>query len=407
MLIKDLLNHIETFAPLALALDWDNVGLLLGDRSATVNKALVTLDVTPNAVDKAIERGCDLIVSHHPLIFRPLKSLTDPLLLKLAARGIAVICLHTNLDVAPYGVNHALADALGLQVTGRLSLETGNRWQHISVTVPPAKAEDVARAAFAAGAGRIGNYGSCSTRHPITGTFLPGQGARPQLEQPDAQGLSRVEEVELEFMADSLCLPQVLQAIRARRESQIHDEAMILADTLVTETTLGTPLPDALRGYVQRHPQAHLAEEVRRFVLAPLASGESLVTLLNHLVEGPRYEPYPTFHRLLLQLARAVRGRLTPEETEHTLRAFLDTAEMVDEVQRELAVDVTQTRYSRWTVVAIIAGGILFMAFVMPDARQHWLHDLVGQVTMLLVSLFIALAVGLGERLSRMKGWRF
>ena len=209
---QGLLNHIGP-SPLSWP-DWDN-GLLLGDRDATVNKALVTLDVTPNAVDKAIERGCDLIVSHHPLIFRPLKSLTDPLLLKLAARGIAVICLHTNLDVAPYGVNHALADALGLQVTGRLSPETGNRWQHISVTVPPAKAEDVARAAFAAGAGRIGNYGSCSTRHPITGTFLPGQGARPQLEQPDAQGLSRVEEVELEFMADSLCLPQVLQAIRA------------------------------------------------------------------------------------------------------------------------------------------------------------------------------------------------
>jgi len=199
----------------------------------------------------------------------------------------------------------------------------------------------------------------------------------------------------------------VLQALRMRREQQIHDEALILADTLVTETTLGTPLPDALRGYVQRHPQAHLAGEVERFILTPMASGEALVTLLNRLVEGSRYEPYPTFHRLLLQLARAVRGRLTPEETEHTLRAFLDTAEMVDEVQRELAVDVTQTRYSRWTVVLIIAGGILFMATVMPDARQHWLHDLVGQVTMLLVSLFIALAVGLGERLSRMKGWRF
>lgn len=199
----------------------------------------------------------------------------------------------------------------------------------------------------------------------------------------------------------------VLQALRSRREQQIHDEAMILADTLVTETTLGSPLPDALQGYVQRHPDARISSEVQRFLLTPLASGESLVDLLNHLVEGPRYQPYPTFHRLLLQLARAARGRLTPEETEHTLRAFLDTAEMVDEVQRELEVDVTQTRYSRWTVVVIIAGGILFMAFVMPDARHHWLHDLVGQVTMLLVSLFIALAVGLGERLSKMKGWRF
>ena len=199
----------------------------------------------------------------------------------------------------------------------------------------------------------------------------------------------------------------ILQALRDRREKQIHGEAMILADTLVTETTMGTPLPDALRGYVQRHPQAHLAGEVQRFLLTPLAGGEPLVILLNDLAASPRYQPYPTFHRLLLQLARAVRSRLTPEETEHTLRAFLDTAEMVDEVQRELAVDVTQTRYSRWTVVAIIAGGILFMAFVMPDARQHWLHDLVGQLTMLLVSLFMAMAIGLGERLSRMKGWRF
>ena len=199
----------------------------------------------------------------------------------------------------------------------------------------------------------------------------------------------------------------VLQALRARREQQIHDEALILADTLVTETTLGTPLPDALRGYVVRHPQSHVAGEVQHFILTPLASGESLATLLNRLTEGGRYQSYPTLHRLLLQLARAVRGRLTPEEMEHTVRAFLDTAEMVDEVQRELVVDVTQTRYSRWTVVVIIAGGILFMAFIMPDARQHWLHDLVGQVTMLVVSLFVATAIGLGERLSKMKGWRF
>ena len=199
----------------------------------------------------------------------------------------------------------------------------------------------------------------------------------------------------------------VLQALRGKREGQIHDEALILADTLVTETTLGTPLPDALRGYVGRHPGTPLAGEVQGLILDPLGSGEPLVAVLNRLAEGPRYQPYPTFHRLLLQLARAVRGRLTPEETEHSLRAFLDTAEMVDEVQRELAVDITQTRYSRWTVAAIIGGGILFMAFVMPDARQHWLHDLVGQGTMLLVSLFIALAMGLGEKLSKMKGWRF
>jgi len=207
-----------------------------------------------------------------------------------------------------------------------------------------------------------------------------------------------------------------LQALRARRGQRVHDEALALADTLLTETTLGAPLPDALRAYVQRRPGARgstrpliagLAGEVQRFLLEPLAGGEPLVELLNLLVEGGRYQAYPTLQRLLLLLARAVRGRLTPEEMEHSLRAFLDTVEMVDEVQRELAVEITQTRYSRWTVVAIIGGGILFVAAVMPDARQHWLHDLVGQMTLLLIALFVALAVGLGERLARMKGWRF
>lgn len=198
-----------------------------------------------------------------------------------------------------------------------------------------------------------------------------------------------------------------LRAIGARHERRIHDEALVLADTLVAEMTLGLPLPDALGGYVRRHPRHRLAGEVQRFVLDPLHSGESLVALLNTLAEGPRYRAYTTYHRLLLHLARAVRGRLTPEEMEHSLRTFLGTSEMVDEVQQELAVDITQTQYTRWTVIAIIGGGILFVAVVMPDARQHWLHDLVGQITMLLVSLSIAWAVGMGEALSRIKGWRF
>jgi len=198
-----------------------------------------------------------------------------------------------------------------------------------------------------------------------------------------------------------------LQAVRSRHERRIHGEALVLADTLVTETSLGAPLPDALRGYVARHSHARLAGEVQRFILDPLAGGDPLVSVLNRLTEADRYGPYPTYQRLLLGLARAVRGRLTPEETEHSLRAFLNTAEMVDEVQHELEVDITQTRYTRWAVIGIIGGGILFVALAMPDARQHWLHDLVGQITMLLVSLFIALAIGLGESLARMKGWRF
>lgn len=126
MLISELLKHIEDFAPLSLALDWDNVGLLLGDPGREVGKVLVTLDVTPNSVRKALATGCSLILSHHPLIFQALKQLTAPLLLELAEHRISVICLHTNLDLAPYGVNHALAEALGLEVLGPLCPDCEN-----------------------------------------------------------------------------------------------------------------------------------------------------------------------------------------------------------------------------------------------------------------------------------------
>lgn len=125
MKLQALLNLLEPFAPLSLAMDWDNVGLMVGDRDWEVNKALVALDAGEAAVELAIREGCDLILSHHPLIFRPLKQLTDPLLIRLVSHHIAVISLHTNLDVADTGVNHVLASRLQLSVQGVLEQETG------------------------------------------------------------------------------------------------------------------------------------------------------------------------------------------------------------------------------------------------------------------------------------------
>ncbi len=215
MLIAEFMRFIETFAPLSLALDWDNSGLQVGDPKREVTRVLISLDATPNTADKAIELGADLILTHHPLLFRPLKQLTDPLLLKLIEHKIAVVSLHTNLDTASYSVNHALADKLGLIPLRHLQPETGNRWQHLSVLVPPASADGVAQAALAAGAGRIGNYDSCFSRHDAQGSFRPLPGANPHSQAPDAAGITTTAETELEFMVDSGVLTAVLRAIRA------------------------------------------------------------------------------------------------------------------------------------------------------------------------------------------------
>ena len=109
---KDIFEKLCALAPLELQLGFDNSGFLLGRQTAAVTKALLALDITSAVVDEAIEQGVELIISHHPLIFSPLKSVTDEKLLRLAQHQIAVISMHTNLDIAQGGVNDALMACL-------------------------------------------------------------------------------------------------------------------------------------------------------------------------------------------------------------------------------------------------------------------------------------------------------
>ena len=115
--ILDILRFFEAFAPVQTAMDFDNVGLLIGDKNRTVTKALVSLDITAETVEEAAALGCELIISHHPVIFRPLKHLhTRDAAYLLARHDIAAVCMHTNLDLSDdFGVNLCLAAALGLQ----------------------------------------------------------------------------------------------------------------------------------------------------------------------------------------------------------------------------------------------------------------------------------------------------
>lgn len=117
---KDIFNNLCALAPLTLQLDFDNSGFLFGREAAAVTKVLLALDVTTDVVYEAIEQQAELIISHHPLIFSPLKSVTDEKLLKLARHQIGVISMHTNLDIAQGGVNDVLMTALGAEIISAL-----------------------------------------------------------------------------------------------------------------------------------------------------------------------------------------------------------------------------------------------------------------------------------------------
>lgn len=125
--VNDIATHIEKLSPTYLACEWDNVGLIIGNKSNYVNKILVTLDVDIDVVSEAVKNGCNLIVSHHPLMFHPVKRLNDEVadqkvLIELVKNNISLYSAHTNLDVAPGGLNDYMAAKLGMEDTNILEI---------------------------------------------------------------------------------------------------------------------------------------------------------------------------------------------------------------------------------------------------------------------------------------------
>lgn len=114
--VKDIYDFIDSFAPFATAMDFDNSGILAGDRNAPVNTAVAALDITPAVIEEAVETKAQLIISHHPIIFQPLRTLPyDSPAALLIKNGLSALCAHTNLDLSTKGVNVCLANALALQ----------------------------------------------------------------------------------------------------------------------------------------------------------------------------------------------------------------------------------------------------------------------------------------------------
>jgi dinuclear metal center YbgI/SA1388 family protein len=210
--VSNIVSHLHKIANPGLAYDWDNVGLQIGNPEQEVKKILLTLDVTNNAVEKAINEKADLIISHHPIILKPIKKITNPLYLRLIQNNISVYCAHTNLDVVKKGVNFALAEKLSLKNLEFLSTETGAKLYHVAVYVPQDSMIEVANAIFEAGAGTIGNYKNCLNDYEVSGQFKPMEGSDPILGKQDK--LEKVVERKLEFFVDSFNLLKVISVMK-------------------------------------------------------------------------------------------------------------------------------------------------------------------------------------------------
>ncbi|MBQ7947966.1 MAG: Nif3-like dinuclear metal center hexameric protein [Bacteroidaceae bacterium] len=205
------------FAPLPLQDGFDNAGLQVGLTDAEVTGVLLCLDVTEAVVDEAVALGCNLIVSHHPLIFSPLKRVTgatyvERCVIKALANGVAIYSAHTNLDNAPGGVNYRIAAKLGLQNVKILVPKEGALLK-LSVYVPVAHADAVRSALFAAGCGNIGNYGSCSYNAVGYGTFEAGEGANPFC--GSVGSLHKEEEVRIDTIMPAYIKGRVVKALLA------------------------------------------------------------------------------------------------------------------------------------------------------------------------------------------------
>ncbi len=261
---------LRRFAPLELAEEWDNVGLLLGDSATQVRKVMTCLTVTPASAAEAVDEGAKLIVAHHPVLFKPTQRLTSEnsdgrLLLPLLKAGVAIFSPHTAFDNTAGGINDILCRRIGLSNVQPLRRNSDLAKCKIVVFVPDKDLGRVSDALFSAGAGVIGEYSQCSFRLAGSGTFFGSEEAKPTLGQK-----GRREEVS-EWRLEVVCPEErVADAIRAMRKAHSYEEPAFDVYPLKPLPALGgagrvgdLPKPEALDAFARRVGQVLRAKGVQ------------------------------------------------------------------------------------------------------------------------------------------------
>jgi dinuclear metal center YbgI/SA1388 family protein len=183
MKLSELCKYLDTVIPLSFQEGYDNSGLQVGLPGQEITSAILSIDVTEDVIDEAVKAGCDLVISHHPLIFKGIKkisggSFTERVIYKAIKNGIAVYSSHTNLDAVDFGVSRKMAEKLNLKHVKVLA-PLKEQLLKLVTFIPESHFEAVSNALFEAGAGVIGNYDSCGFSVPGTGTFRAGEKADP------------------------------------------------------------------------------------------------------------------------------------------------------------------------------------------------------------------------------------
>lgn len=201
--IKDIISYLEDLAPLSLQEDYDNAGLIIGDKNWDCTGIIICLDSTEEVIEEAIDNRCNLVIAHHPIVFKGLKKITgsnyvERTVIKALKNDVAIYAVHTNLDNMKIGVNKKICDLLKLQNPKILSPKPG-RMMKLVTFIPEDEALQVLDALHQAGAGSIGDYDHCSFRIQGTGRFKPNEQADPHIGKKNKMQEVKEERVEVIF----------------------------------------------------------------------------------------------------------------------------------------------------------------------------------------------------------------
>ena len=217
MLCKNVIYYLESWAPKEIAWERDNVGLQVGSENRRLKNILLSLDLTTSVIDEAINRNCNLIITHHPALFYPLHKIdtendrTSKMIERLLKNNITLYSAHTNLDMAKGGVSFQLANKLKLQNLNFLKNLASNQVKLV-VFVPATHINQIADAIHNHGGGIIGEYSHCSFRTTGFGTFMGSLSSNPAIGKKGK--LEKAEEIKLEIIVDSFRLSEVISAMK-------------------------------------------------------------------------------------------------------------------------------------------------------------------------------------------------